>query len=114
MRMGRRAVGLLLSAGVLGLLGTASPGLAATRAPTATPTPTPTPTAGPLPPGETRSHYLTSVDQTLLSRTGTADAVDASAQGLAQGLVVLDAGSPAGTDGSVRLPDSHVHTLPDA
>src|ERR1700712_4245662 len=68
--------------------------------------------AGPQAPGQTRSHYLTSVDPALLSRTGTADAGDAVVQGLAQALVVLDAGSPNGTDGSVRLPDTHVNATP--
>ncbi|MDX6205071.1 MAG: hypothetical protein QOF39_1128 [Frankiales bacterium] len=70
--------------------------------------------AGPPAPGQTRSHYLTSVDPGLLSRTGAADAVDAVGQGLAQALVVLDAGSPAGEDGSVRLPDTHRHAEPSA
>ena len=80
----------------------ASPGAASPSAP-----------AGPPPPGETRSHYLTTVDPGLLSRTGAADAADAIGQGLAQALVVLDAGSPAGDDGSVRLPDTHLHAVPD-
>src|SRR4051794_3900836 len=64
-------------------------------------------------PGETSSHYLTSVDPALLARTGTADATDATAQGLAEAMVVLDAGSPAAADGTVRLPDTRIHTKPD-
>ncbi|MDX6222351.1 MAG: hypothetical protein QOD91_1405 [Frankiales bacterium] len=73
---------------------------------------TPSPAAVPPPPGQSRSHYLTGVDPALLARTATLDVVDASAQGMASALVVLDAGSPAGTDGSVRLPDSHLHAEP--
>jgi hypothetical protein len=69
--------------------------------------------SGPAAPGETRSHYLTSVDTAVLARTGTADATDATAQGLAEAMVVLDAGSPAADDGTVRLPDTRVHTKPD-
>jgi hypothetical protein len=75
---------------------------------------TPSAPAGPPPPGETRSHYLTTVDQAVLSRTGSLDAADASVQGMVSAMVVLDAGSPAGTDGSVRLPDSHLHATADA
>ena len=70
-------------------------------------------TAGPAP-GETRSHYLTTVDTGVLKKTGTDDARAASAEGLTQAMVVLDAGSPAGDDGSVRLPGTRVHTLPTA
>ena len=69
--------------------------------------------SGPPPPPETRSHYLTSVDPGLLSRTGTADALDATTQGLTDAMVVLDAGSPAADDGTVRLPDTRVHAKPD-
>jgi hypothetical protein len=83
-------------------------------APSVAATPSASAPAGALPPGDTRSHYLTSVDPGLLSRTGTADALDAASQGLAQALVVLDAGSPAGEDGSVRLPDTHLHAVPSA
>jgi hypothetical protein len=71
--------------------------------------PSSSPVAGP---GETRSHYLTSVDTTVLARTGTADATDAAAQGLTEAMVVLDAGSPAAPDGTVRLPDTRVHAKP--
>jgi hypothetical protein len=74
---------------------------------------TPSPGASPpQPPGQSRSHYLTSVDPALLARTATLDVLDVSTQGMASALVVLDAGSPAGTDGSVRLPDSHLHAEP--
>jgi hypothetical protein len=72
----------------------------------------PSPSAVPQPPGQSRSHYLTSVDPALLAQTAAADALDVSTQGMASALIVLDAGSPAGTDGSVRLPDSHRHAAP--
>ena len=75
--------------------------------------PTPARAARPAP-GETRSHYLTTVDTGVLRKTGTADALAATTEGLTAAMVVLDAGSPAGDDGSVRLPDTRLHTLPTA
>jgi hypothetical protein len=92
------------------ILATSAPALAASSS---SPSPAATSTdSGPPPPGETRSHYLTTVDAGTLKRTGTADALDAEAQGLTDAMVVLDAGTPSATDGSVRLPDSHLDATP--
>ena len=106
MRVGRRAAAAVRKVLTLAVLGGLTPAIAATAA-TSSPA-----VAGPPPPGETRSHYLTTIDPGTLRRTGTADAGDAIAQGMTQAMVVLDAGSPAGDDGSVRLPDTRRHTLP--
>jgi hypothetical protein len=85
----------------------ASPALPTASGPSSSTPPSALP--GPPPPGQTGSHYLTSVDTALLARTARSDAVAAQAQGMTEALELLDAGSPAGDDGSVRLPDSHAN-----
>ena len=108
---GRWRVAALLAA--VTLTGPA-PALAATPSAPATTTAPTAALPGPPPPGESRSHYLSTLDTGVLSRTGKADALDVAAQRMTAAMVVLDAGSPAGTDGSVRLPDSRLHALPGA
>jgi hypothetical protein len=56
-------------------------------------------------PGSTRSHYLTGTGGQPLRAAGGRDARDASAAGIADGLVVLGAGEPVDA-GHVRLPGS--------
>ena len=68
-----------------------------------------TPAATPQPfPGNTRSHYLNTVDASVLQRAGMRDARDAAAAGITDALVVLAGGDPVSDDG-VRLPGSGVH-----
>lgn len=62
------------------------------------------PTPQPFP-GNTRSHYLTTTDRSVLTRAGRRDARDAEVAGVDDALVVLGGGDPVGRDG-VRLPGS--------
>lgn len=59
-------------------------------------------------PGNTRSHYLSTVEQAVLTRAGARDARDAVAAGITDALVVLAGGDPVGDD-DVRLPGSGAH-----
>src|SRR4051812_13544680 len=56
-------------------------------------------------PGSSRSHYLTSTDERVLRDAARRDAGDALRAGLREALVVLDAGQPVESDGTVLLPD---------